>query len=263
VDAAPLASGSIADPSGGTCAEHAGRKASIVCRQCGDFACSECTVDTLWGETLCQKCMDRGRATYPLAWRSAIGLGAWLATSRAVLSEARVVFSHFPTGRPLRAFGYGMSWLLPLLALDFAMRGLGLTRASSTFAVDAVLILGAELVTHGGWLLSTALGYLVAVRMFGGKPSPSDAIAVAGYSIAFTAVTRLVIGLPILSLALIPATMLNLYFTAWSYSLSARTRFGLSTNRSWIAAVLALIGAFLLLLILAGVFAVARDAVFA
>jgi hypothetical protein len=249
----------VSDPSGGTCSEHPGRRASIVCRQCGDFACSECTVDTLWGETLCEQCMARGRATYPLAWRSSLGPSAWLATSRAVLGDARILFAHFPTGMPLRAFGYGMSWLLPLLALDFAMRAFGLTRASSTFAVDAVLILAAEIVTHGGWLLTTALGYFLAVRMLGGKPTVSDAIAVASYSIAFTAVTRLAVGLPILSLALIPLTMLNLYFTAWSYSLSARARFGLSTNRSWAAALLALIGAFMLLLVAATVFIAVRE----
>ena len=242
------------DPTSGTCAQHAGRRASIVCKQCGDFACGECTVDTLWGDTMCAGCAARGRAVYPLPWLRSLSPASWLQTSRIVLAEARVLFEHFPPGGPLRALGYGSGWIVPMLLVDVAVyassRNTHWAAASSGPDAGLWLILGAIVLRQLAWLLLSGVGYFLAVRMLGGRAAFGEAIAVTGYNSAFNAATDLALRVPIVSLASIPLTMLSLYFTAWTWSLTARTRFGLTRDRSIVASVLAFVVAALVLVMM-------------
>jgi hypothetical protein len=232
----------------GACARHPQRSASVECPICGDYACSECTLDTLWGETLCTGCEARGRAVYPLAWRQRASPRSLAVTARDIVLSAHVVFRNLPVDRPARALAYAACALVPLLALEYLRFALLFTRrwpaVSNAWAYPWAAfgsVLGQAL-----WLVAAALSYFVAVRAVRGRIELDHAVVVVCYASTYSIAANLVSLLPLTSLVAVPLTMLRLYFTAWAFSLTARSRFGLSRERSIVAAVATLVVAALL-----------------
>src|SRR5262245_9206238 len=120
------------------CATHPERDASITCKHCGSYACSECTIDTLWGETLCAACDARGVPQYPIPRARETGAGACIATTLSVFSELRLVFSAFPQGSVARAFGYALVMGVALIGA-IGIAGVLNTRTQSGLPLAATL----------------------------------------------------------------------------------------------------------------------------
>src|SRR5689334_15316458 len=93
------------------CAEHPDRRASIVCPFCGTFACGECTVDTLWGESMCESCQRQGRAQYPLPWEDVPSFATFAQTAYLVFADTGSLFASFPAGglRPALSFAIAIT----------------------------------------------------------------------------------------------------------------------------------------------------------
>jgi hypothetical protein len=93
-------------PIDAVCGRHPERRASIVCPYCGSFACGDCTVDTLWGDVMCDECQQHGRAQYPLPWEESLSPVAFVHTAYLVFADVVSLFGALPAGRVRRAFGF-------------------------------------------------------------------------------------------------------------------------------------------------------------
>src|SRR5262245_47940939 len=107
----------IERPLDALCALHPDRRASIVCPHCGTFACGECTVDTLWGDVMCESCRRQGRAQYPLPWEEEPSAATFVQTAYLVFADTGPLFGAFPTGglRPAVSFALGVTALSSLV----------------------------------------------------------------------------------------------------------------------------------------------------
>jgi hypothetical protein len=95
-------------PHNAVCATHPLQRASIACPFCGDFACASCTVDTDWGDALCEQCLAQGRAQYPLPWEQGPSPIAFAHTAYLVLADTRAMFAALPHGRIGRAASFAL-----------------------------------------------------------------------------------------------------------------------------------------------------------
>jgi hypothetical protein len=96
------------------CANHPERRASIECPHCGSFACVECTVDTDWGDAMCEGCLAYGRAQYPLPWEQSSSPVAFVHSAYLVFADTRSLFGAFPSGRLGRALLFAALIRLPV-----------------------------------------------------------------------------------------------------------------------------------------------------
>ena len=100
------------------CANHPERRASIECPHCGSFACVECTVDTDWGDAMCEGCLAYGRAQYPLPWEQSSSPVALVHSAYLVFADTRSLFGAFPNGRVGRALLFAALIRLPVGAIS-------------------------------------------------------------------------------------------------------------------------------------------------
>src|SRR5262245_24834902 len=100
------------------CASHPARRASLTCERCGDYACSECAIDSPWGVSVCAPCMTRGSLLYPLPWQrgSMCNPLRFARSARDVLLDAPTLFAYLPRAGLGRAVGF-CAWVAVCLAL--------------------------------------------------------------------------------------------------------------------------------------------------
>jgi hypothetical protein len=157
----------------GQCAVHPDRAGSITCKHCGNFACLECTIDKLWGETLCTACNVRGLARYPLAWDRAADPAAFVHTVRAVVVNTRLLFGAFPDGPVGRAIGFavtlGALWLVIMCGATAAMH------PPSTQRFPMYVLVIAFAITYAAWAFAPGTAFYVAQKVLGGQASLASA----------------------------------------------------------------------------------------
>ena len=224
------------------CAQHPDRRASIVCPHCGTFACGECTVDTLWGEVMCESCQRHGRAQYPLPWEDVPSPATFVQTAYLVFADTGPLFAAFPSGgwRPAVSFALGMIGLSSLVGATiehlfapryWAAASAGLSRAFAVslaldFAINVLLVGVGSLSFHGAAvLLGGGARYVTALR------ACCYLAAVALLETLGVAANVLLLSGSALVLALIA-----LFFVGWALTLVAEQRYRLGRARALTAA---------------------------
>ena len=228
--------------SGALCAQHPDRRASIVCPLCGTFACGDCTVDTLWGDAMCESCQRHGRAQYPLPWEDVPSPATWLQTAYLVFADTGSLFAAFPNGRVRPALAFAVSVIATssiagaTIGHLFAPRHWAVASTGLTLAFFASLVLdfvtnvllvglcalvfhGAALALGGSGRYPTALRaccYLAAIALVDLLGKASNALLVSGSAL----VLRLV----------------ALFFVTWALTLVAEQRYRLPRARALTAA---------------------------
>lgn len=227
------------------CATHPARRASLTCERCGDFACSECAVDTPWGVSVCEPCKSRGALHYPLAWErgSLWNPLRFVRSARDILLDAPTMFANLPRGGVGRAFAF-CTWVAVCLAicslLTEAMqlrvdwRDVPTLRALAYYGASRF----AEHVARTYVIvLVVGIGLHVSARALGGDAGPSIAARTAGYGSAFllyNAVVTLAASVtPFFELpALVIGTLIQIYFFFACLDTAAAEQYGLSRSRS-------------------------------
>jgi hypothetical protein len=240
-------------PLDAVCARHPERRASIVCPHCGSFACGDCTVDTLWGDVMCEECQQHGRVQYPLPWEYGVSPVAFVHTAYLVFAETTSVFGALPAGRIRRAFGFAFVVALLTALATVVTQWLFVPRhwAASTPSLLDTLTFGALLAITAS-LLSLLLGavaFHLAALAFGGRAPWSLALRGACYLSAVDllrtagAIADTIFGGGTFSILL---GLVALFFVGWALSLLGEQRYGLGRARA-VAAACAPIALFLAL----------------
>jgi hypothetical protein len=240
-------------PLDAVCARHPERRASIVCPHCGSFACGDCTVDTMWGDVMCEECQRYGRVQYPLPWEFSVSPISFVHTAYLVFAETTSVFGALPLGRVRRAAGFALTVALITAAASSATQWLFVPRhwAASTPSLVDTLTYGAlrEIIAS---LLSVVLSALVfhgAALVLGGRAPLSAAMRGVSYASAVDllrttgTIADTIFGGGTFSIML---GLIALFFVGWALSLLAEQRYGLPRSRA-IAAACAPVALFLLL----------------
>lgn len=240
-------------PLDAVCARHPERRASIVCPHCGSFACGDCTVDTLWGDVMCEECQRYGRVQYPLPWESSVTPISFVHTAYLVFAETTSVFGALPVGRVRRAAGFALTVALLTAAASSVTQWLFVPRhwAASTPGLLDTLMLGAlrEIIASLFSVLLSALLFHGAALALGGRAPLSAALRGACYVSAVDllgttgAIADTIFGGGTFSILL---GLIALFFVGWGLSLLAEQRYGLPRTRA-IAAGCAPVALFLLL----------------
>ena len=224
------------------CARHPERRASIVCPYCGSFACSECTLDTLWGESMCEPCNAHGRAQYPLPWEESLSPVAFVHSAYLIFADTKSVFGAFPDGRVRRALLYALQVGVLGGVLSTVTRWLF---ASSYWADDTPGLprqLLETLLRLPAWLcvlLLAAAGLYGAALLFGGRPRFAQCARALAYASTLSLLDTLggmlerVLSLGSLHFLL---DLLALFFFVWALSSFAQGRAALPRGRAVAAA---------------------------
>ena len=231
------------------CALHPERRASIVCPHCGTFACGDCTVDTLWGDVMCESCRKHGRAQYPVPWEEVASPATFLQTAYLVFADTGPLFGAFPSGtlKPALGFAAGVTALSSLIGATlqhlfaprhWAAASPGLSSAFFTslaldFATSVLLIALGSGAFHGvALLLGGRGGYLTALRAccYIAAVDLLDALGDAADVILSGSALLLVLG------------AVALFFVAWALTLVAENRYRLSRARAVTAALAPILG---------------------
>jgi hypothetical protein len=224
------------------CAQHPERRASIVCPHCGTFACAECTVDTLWGDVMCEACQRHGRAQYPLPWEDDPSPATFAQTAYLVFADAGPMFAAFPAGtwRPALSFAVGVMGISSLVGATiehlfaprhWATASAGLSSAffaslALDFATSVLLVGLSSLIFHGvALLLGGAAPYVTALRSccYVAAVDLLDTVGVAADALLVPGST-LVLGL------------VGVFFVTWALTLVGEQRYGLPRARALTAA---------------------------
>jgi len=235
----------VEQPLDALCAQHPERRASIVCPHCGSFACGQCTVDTLWGDVMCESCQRHGRAQYPVPWEQGPSLVTFLHSAYLVFADTGSLFGAFPSGSLRRAASFALCVAASTALLDVTLQQLfvaprnwaeqspGISLASlaalvADLADSALLIgLGATLF-HGAALLLGGRGrYPTALR------ACCYAFAVDLLGAAGRAADKVLSG----STLVLVFGMVAAFFVCWALSLVGEHRYGLTKGRAVVAAV--------------------------
>lgn len=226
-------------PLDAVCATHPERRASIVCPYCGSFACGDCTVDTLWGDVMCDACKQHGRARYPLPWEESLSPVAFVHTAYLVLADTGNVFGALPSGRVRRPLGFAVTVALLTGAASGLTRWLfaprhWAERAPSLF--DALAYSATrELVGSALFIAMVSAVFHFAARAFGGSARPGaalrsvcyltavDLVASAG-AIADTIVSGNTFGILL--------GMVALFFVGWGLTALGEQRYGLTRGKA-------------------------------
>lgn len=239
------------------CALHPDRPASITCKHCGSYACSQCTVDTLWGETLCTACEARGAAQYPIPWDRAMSPGTFIATTRNLFSELNLVFRAFPQGSFARAFGYaclmGILLIVAIVvagAMNAQARGV---RSSLPWEITVFAILHVV-----GTLAAGATFYLMQT-MLRGRASLGMCMRASCYLTALDTLFVAAMFMPgVLGWAVfVGGTSMWL----WSWVVLGESRAGLSRRGAVLSAIAVLIGSAIAAMVPAVLLAAVLEAV--
>jgi hypothetical protein len=235
----------------GACAQHPARRAAITCRYCGGYACSECTVDTLWGQTLCTACEQRGAARFPVPWDLSPGLGTFVATCRAVFTDLRLMFPNLPDGSVSRALGFAsLVWVL-LFVIDLLVHAIRSRTIESELWIKGAL-LG---LLYMAWVLAAGASFHVGQKALRGRATLTVCLRASAYLTGLGTlpiIARLGPGIVFFLVALGSAAL-----WLWGLMLFGSGRAGLSRNRAIVATGVALLGSllagFVLLLLVAAV----------
>jgi len=241
------------DP-GAVCYHHPDRRASITCPHCGSYACGDCTVDTLWGDVMCEDCRLHGRAQYPLPWEHGLSPVSFLQTAYLLFAEARPCFSDLPAGRVWRALGFAACVTVLLIASSVLSEYLFTARHWASEAPSAAAMLLRALTQN---LPSTVLFVVLVSTTFhavasllGGHTVFATSLRAACYlsviRLLELAVTVLGVVLPASMPINLIVQLVGLFFLGWGLSLLAEHRFHLPRMRaiaSGLAPAIALIAA--------------------
>jgi hypothetical protein len=230
-------------PLDAVCARHPERRASIVCPHCGSFACGDCTVDTLWGDVMCEECQRHGRVQYPLPWEYSLSPVSFVHTAYLVFAETTSVFGALPSGRVRRAFGFALCVALLTAAAAIMMQALFVPRhwAASTPSLLDTLTYGALRAVIGSVLSLVLVAILFhgAAVTLGGRAPVSAALRGACYLSAVDllrtagAIADTIMGGGTFSIML---GLIAMFFVGWALSLLAEHRYGLARGRAIAAA---------------------------
>ena len=243
-------------PLDAVCARHPERRASIVCPHCGSFACGDCTVDTLWGDVMCEECQRYGRVQYPLPWEFSVSPISFVHTAYLVFAETTSLFGALPSGRVRRAAGFALTVALLTAAAGSATQWLFTQRhwAASTPSLIDTLAFGAlrEIIASLFSVLLSALVFHGAALALGGRAPLASAVRGVCYVSAVDllrttgAIADTIFGGGTFSILL---GLVALFFVGWALSLLAEQRYGLPRVRA-IAAACAPLALFMLLVAL-------------
>jgi hypothetical protein len=230
-------------PLDAVCARHPERRASIECPYCGSFACGDCTVDTLWGDVMCEECQHHGRAQYPLPWEYSVSPVSFVHTAYLVFADTTSVFGALPSGRVWRAFGFALAVALLSAAASSVTHMLFVPRhwAASTPGLFDSLAYGAlRAITVSVLMLSlSALLFHGAAVALGGRAQLSAALRGVCYVSAVDllrtagAISDTLVGGGTFSILL---GLTALFFVGWALSLLGEHRYGLSRAKAIAAA---------------------------
>lgn len=211
------------------CAVHPDRRASITCRRCGSYACSDCTIDTLWGDTMCTGCEERGLAQYPIPWDREISVGSFIATAKAIIGNGDVVFRAFPTGSVARTWGFAASTYAVTSIISLATMGIGHRPPASDALPVAVgfALGGATMLTY---LLVPAPVFQLAARMAGGHPDLKLTLRASAYVYAFTLLWVIASRLPMFIGVFVLLACVGL--SLWAWVRFSQARVGLTRTRA-------------------------------
>jgi hypothetical protein len=232
------------------CARHPDRRASIVCPYCGSFACSECTLDTLWGDAMCEACNEHGRAQYPLPWETSVSPIAFVHSAYLVFADTQSFFSAFPHGRVRRALLYALQTAALSIALVTLTHWLFVPSywAADTPGLAVVLIRAARHLPSvlAALLLLAAMFHAIAL-LLGGRAPFAVALRAAFYLSTLLLLDTLgdmgerVLAVGTMRLLL---DLFAMFFLAWALSLLGEHRYALPRAKAIgaaIAVVLALV----------------------
>jgi hypothetical protein len=224
------------------CAQHPDRRASILCPHCGTFACGECTVDTLWGEVMCESCQRHGRAQYPLPWEDVPSPVTFVQTAYLVFADTGSLFAAFPAGRwrPAVSFATIMIALSSLVGATiehlFAPRYWAAARAGLTwaFAVSLALDFTSNVLLVG----LCSLTFHGAAVLLGGSARYVTALRACCYlaAIALLETFGVAANVLLLSGSALVLTLVALFFAGWALTLVAEQRYRLGRARALTAA---------------------------
>ena len=216
----------------GACAVHPDRHGAITCKHCGSYACSECTIDKLWGETLCAACDERGVASYRIAWDRALSPSAFVVTCRAVFADLRLVFSAFPVGSVPRAFGFAA---LTGAMLSIAIVVIGLAQRSSE--IGTVLTFIATSIAL--FVVTCGFAFWACQRLLGGYATLAMCLRASAYLSALDLISITTVLMPAILAIVIFAGTTSLHLWAWKLLGVGRAR--LTPLRAWISALTAFV----------------------
>ncbi|MDD9936408.1 MAG: hypothetical protein OXT09_22545 [Myxococcales bacterium] len=222
------------------CAHHPEKRASITCPHCGSYACGECTVDTLWGDVMCEDCMSHGRAQYPLPWEQSVSPISFVQSAYLLFAEAPHAFRHFPEGRVLRALGFALQVGLLLGLLSGTTRWLFAPRHWAADAPAAWKVMGAALLevvpSTLAFVLVTTLVFHGTATLLRGRTSFRVSLRAACYVsvVQLLEVANIVVDTILAGSAYVTAIirLFAVFFLVWGLSLVAQHRFRLSRPRA-------------------------------
>jgi len=225
------------------CARHPDRRASIVCPQCGTYACGDCTVDTLWGDVMCEACERHGRAQYPLPFEQEASPAALLHSAYLVFADTRSLFGAFPAGPLRRALWFALSvaaltaFVRATVEQLFAPRHWAAASPGLSWAFALTLVV--ELAGSALFVVLCAAIFHGVALLLGGRGSFVTALRASCY---VSAVGLLNTGGRVVDLMLSSDTftillgLISLFFVAFALSLLGQRRYGLSQLRALCAA---------------------------
>ncbi|MDH5672072.1 MAG: hypothetical protein OEZ06_07980 [Myxococcales bacterium] len=227
------------------CARHPDRRASIVCPHCGTYACGGCTADTLWGDTLCEECLRRGRAQYPLPFERSLSPISLIQTAYLLFAEARYAFTYFPDGRARRSLAFALQIGMLLGLLAGLREWLFAPHHWAAERVDLLPIVGLSLLR----IVSSTLLFVVmvasvfhgAASLLGARPPLSLSVRVASYLSVVQLLEVVTIIADTVLMGSVPVSVIlrlvGAFFLAWDLSLVAEHRLGLRRGKAIAAGV--------------------------
>lgn len=236
----------------GLCANHPDRVASITCKHCGAYACSVCTIDKLWGQTLCIACDERGLARYPIPWDTHLSPRTFAKTCHAVFADTRLMFPSFPEGSLLRALGFAA--VMGLLMVGSISLGAGLNRAHSDIpqqykAIFTALSCGNAYVTA---VFVAGVTFYLSQKVLRGRASMATCLRASAYLTGLGVMVIAALWVPIPPLAAL-IFLASVTMWLWGWKLLGQGRAGLSGSKATASGVAALLTSALASLIVIGV----------
>lgn len=237
----PVAAASVTKSSAtAVCSTHPDRRASITCPICGSYACGDCTVDTLWGDVMCEGCLAHGRAQYPLPWEQSLSPISFVQTAYLLFAEAPHAFGHFPAGSVRRALGFALQVGLVLGLLDGLTDWLFAARHWASDGPGAAATLGGAVLGASAAVLGSALVVAAvfhgAATLLGGHAGFTVALRAACYVsvIHFVEVANILVDALLMGSAPVTALMrmAAAFFLVWDLSLVAERRYRMPRGRA-------------------------------
>lgn len=261
----PAEPSSIAAHPAAMCGKHPDRRASITCPYCGSFACSECTVDTLWGEVMCGSCLSRGRAEYPLPWERALNPLAFFRTAYLVITDARLLFGHFPRGDVARAvlFSLTLGSLSGALATVIWLLTPRHWSEAGPDLIGFLIVFGQELLWTLLFVIGVSATFHAAARLLGGKARFNVSFRAACYVSVLQIFNIVAALLDMILIGLSPVTvvvrLVQVFFLVWDMSLVGQFRHALPRGRALAAGFAPVVTFLVLPIVLIGLWTILKN----